>query len=93
MSEEKQGKGFQKGRIKTGGRTKGTPNKKTSEFAELVKEFGTVEKMIKLYNRTSKEEIKLAILKEFLKYQYPQRKAVDVKADNIELPVINIEGI
>lgn len=74
----------EKSRKKTGGRKKGTPNKKTQEFIEQLGDFKTVEEMKNLYYITDKQDIKFAICKEFLKYEFPQRKAVDMSA-NVEL--------
>ena len=71
---------FQKGRQKTGGRKKGTPNKKTRAFLEELGEFRTVKEMVNLFYKTKDESIKYNILKEFLKYEYPQRKAVEMCA-------------
>lgn len=75
------------------GRKKGTPNKRTEEFIKCLGNFDTVAKLKKLYEETEKEDLKFQICKEFLKYQFPQRKAVDIEGDAIELPVINIQGI
>ena len=83
----------QKKRVKHGGRKKGTPNKKTCEFKEKLGNFDTVAEMVELFYQTEREDVKLAICKEFLKYEYPQRKALDVDVATIELPEINIEGI
>lgn len=77
---------------KTGGRKKGTPNKKTCDFIIAKGNFATIEEMINLYHSTEKEEIKFAICKEFLKYEFPQRKAVEMTGD-IAMPEINIKGI
>lgn len=76
-----------------GGRKKGTPNKKTCEFKEKLGSFDTIAEMVELFYQTEKEEVKLAICKEFLKYEYPQRKALDLDVATIELPEINIAGI
>ena len=86
-------KPFQKGRVKTGGRKKGTPNKKSAEFKIVIGDFDTVKELIELFYKTDKEELKVAICKEFLKYEYPQRKAVDVDVNSVEMPKIEIEGI
>lgn len=83
---------FEKGRAKTGGRQKGTPNKKTAEFKQVLGDFDTVREMVKLFYTTEKDDLKVAICKEFLKYEYPQRKAIEL-AQEVELPVINIKGI
>ena len=69
---------FQKGKEKTGGRKKGTPNKKTAELQEILGDFNPAEKLMELYNKpTTKDDLKAMICKELMKYIYPQRKAVD----------------
>ena len=75
---------FEKGHGKIGGRKKGTPNKKTLIFINELSGFKTIDELITLYESTHDEHIKFAILKEFLKYQYPQRKAIEMetKKDN-----------
>ena len=76
-----------------GGRAKGTPNKKTCEFKEKLGSFDTIAELKELYYTTECEATKFAICKEFLKYEYPQRKALDLDVATIELPEINIAGI
>lgn len=66
-----------KSRTKTGGRKKGTPNKKTAELQEILGSFNPAEKLMDLYQKTDKEDLKVLICKELMKYVYPQRKAVD----------------
>lgn len=85
---------FQKGRTKTGGRTKGTKNKLNLGVEDALNKRGIdcVEEMLKIAETTEKEEIRLTVYKELIKYVYPQRKAVEFTQD-IELPVINIKGI
>ncbi len=61
-----------------GGRQKGTPNKKTLELKEILGDFDPAEKMAELFETTKKEDIKFGILKELMKYIYPQRKAVEM---------------
>lgn len=69
---------FQKGKEKTGGRQKGTPNKRTAELQEILGNFNPAEKLMELYNKpTTKDDLKAMICKELMKYVYPQRKAVD----------------
>lgn len=72
---------FIKGKIKTGGRKKGTPNKKTLEFKDALGDFDTVSEAKKLFYSTDKEEIKFGILKMFSEFEYPKRKAVEMSAD------------
>ena len=72
--------GFQKGRQKTGGRVKGTKNKLNMGVVEALEQRGIdcVEEMLKIAEQTEKEDIRLTVYKELLKYVYPQRKAVEV---------------
>lgn len=74
---------FKKGREKTGGRKKGTKNKLNLGVEEALelKGINCVDEMLLIAQKTDKEDIKLAVYKELLKYVYPQRKAVDVSAD------------
>ena len=61
-----------------GGRQKGTPNKKTAELQEILGDFNPAEKLMELYNKpATKDDLKVLICKELMKYIYPQRKAVD----------------
>ena len=80
-------KGFQKGHSKSGGRQKGTPNKKTAQFKDKLGNFDTVSELTHLFQTTKDESLRFAICKEFLKYEYPQRKAVDfeVGAETLSL--------
>lgn len=78
---------------KTGGRKKGTPNKRSlPRIDEALGDFDIIQEFKKLYYTTDKEDIKALILKELMKYKYPQKKAVEVRGD-IELPTINIKGL
>lgn len=72
-------KGFQKGHAKSGGRAKGTPNKKTAQFKDKLGGFDTVAELKFLFKTCEDDDLKFAICKEFLKYEYPQRKAVDIE--------------
>ena len=76
--EKNSGK-FKKGHKKTGGRKKGTPNKKTAQFKDKLGNFDTVKELKNLFNSTDDANLKFSICKEFLKYEYPQRKAVDIE--------------
>ena len=72
---------FQKGKAKTGGRKKGTPNKRTKELAEVLGAFDPPEKLVQIYNETDDLDLKAQICRDLLKYVYPQRKAVEMSAD------------
>lgn len=72
---------FQKGKAKTGGRKKGTPNKRTKELAEVLGSFDPADKLVQIYNETDDLDLKAQICRDLLKYVYPQRKAVEMSAD------------
>ena len=85
---------FQKGvpRLANAGRKKGTLNKRTVDIMERLKDVDIVGKLLEIANTTDKEETKVTVYKELMKYVYPQRKAVEI-ANDVELPPIKIEGI
>lgn len=85
--------GKKKGSPKTGGRQKGTPNKKTLEFSEALGSFDPVGALVEIYNQCGDWGIKLGAVKEMLKYIYPQRKPVEASAEKQEMPQININGV
>ena len=70
-------------REKTGGRKKGTPNKKTLEFEKKLNEcgFDAIEEAVCLFRNTEDDSIKANILSNFFKYLYPQRKAVEISGE------------
>ena len=88
--------------IKTGGRTKGTPNKQTQNVIDRLEalDCDPLEAMVRIANRAEKEgELSIAaqLYKELGNYIYPKRKAVDVElssnddcaAHNITLTYVN----
>lgn len=77
--EENSGR-FKKGQAKpaNSGRKKGTPNKRTVDIMERLKGVDLVGEMLEIAHTTDKDEIKVTIYKELMKYCYPQRKAVEV---------------
>ena len=83
---------FTKGHTKTGGRKKGTPNKRTADIMERLKGVDIVGELLEIARTTEKEDTKVIVYKELMKYVYPQRKAVEI-ANEVELPPIKIEGI
>ena len=89
--ERNRGK-FQKGckKVEGSGRKKGTPNKRTAEIQERLKGEDIVGELLKIAKTTYKEETKVAVYKELLKYCYPQLKAVDVDLGNSN---VNIQKI
>jgi len=87
--EKSSGK-FEKGHSKTGGRQKGTPNKKTAEFIEALGCFNPVEELKKLFNNTDDNTLKAKICLELMRYIYPQRKAIDLETTETTPPVVII---
>ena len=69
-----------KNREKTGGRQKGTPNKKTKELIEILGAFNPVEKLKDIFANTKDDCLKAKICLDLLKYIYPQRKAIDFQS-------------
>lgn len=80
--------GFEKGHKKVGGRVKNTPNKKTGVLADVLGAFDPAERIIALFNDTDDDSIKFGILKELMKYVYPQKKALEVT--NVNDPGIQV---
>lgn len=79
--------------IKTGGRKKGTPNKKTRELLDL--NYCPVEELLKLAKRKNITiEQAITIHKALLPYFYPQRKAIDSMINyEVEPEVFCIKGL
>lgn len=73
-------KGGAKKGERRGGRQKGTPNKKTLNFIDELGNFKPVQELLKLFAETKDDVLKFSIIKEILKYLYPQRKAVEMNA-------------
>lgn len=76
------------GKFKTGqtkpansGRKKGTPNRRTAEISERLKGIDIVGELLEIARTTEKEDTKVTVYKELLKYAYPQLKAVEVDID------------
>jgi len=89
---EKNSGRFEKGHIKTGGRKKGTPNKRTADIIERLEGVDIVGELLHIAKTSKKEDTKVIVYKELMKYVYPQRKAVEI-AGEVELPEIKIKGI
>ena len=70
-----------KNRPKTGGRQKGTPNKKTKELIEILGAFNPAEKLKEVFKNTNDDNLKAKICLDLLKYIYPQRKAIDFQSE------------
>ncbi len=80
-------------RPKTGGRQKGTPNKKSLAIHEALGDFDPLTELKEIMKRTQDDELKAHICLNLLKYMYPQRKAITTDAEAVELPRVSIDGI
>lgn len=78
--EQKSQRGGSKKGERRGGRQKGTPNKRTLNFIDELGNFKPVKELLVLYATSEDDNLKFSIIKEILKYVYPQRKAVDITA-------------
>jgi hypothetical protein len=69
---------------KTGGRTKGTPNKRTQAVADRLEALGCdpIEGMARLaMDETVEKSIRAQMYRELAQYVAPKRRAVEVQAD------------
>lgn len=75
---------FKKGKEKTGGRAKGTPNRKPQELLDMIQaEFPNYHPLLALAgiaNGNGKDDLKLQAHKEICKYINPQLRAVDLSS-------------
>lgn len=73
---------FEKGRQKTGGRQKGTPNKIVLDFQKRLDRHGIdpIERLAKILPELSPEQ-QANIFLRMLPYLYPTRKAVEINDD------------
>lgn len=86
---------------KTGGRSRGTPNKKTIELSEKIRkfckergyqEYDPVLQMVDVAHDDKADiGIKLQAAKEVAQYLYPKRKAMEIDIDPKELVKFIIE--
>ena len=71
---------------KTGGRTAGTPNRRTQEIQELLESLGhnPIEAMVQIANNPKASlELRGRMNAELATYLYPKRKAMELAADPI----------
>ncbi len=71
-----------KGLPKTGGRTKGTPNRRSQTVAEKLEALGCdpIEGMAKIaMDRKNRIELRAQMYKELAQYVAPRRKAVEIE--------------
>ena len=79
---------------KTGGRIKGTPNKKTEELAQRLAEIGCdpVEGMaIIAMDDANPPELRGRMYAELAQYLYPKRRATEIKTDDGPRVVFHID--
>jgi hypothetical protein len=82
-----------KGLPKTGGRTKGTPNKKSEALLRKLEKLGCdpIEGLAKIaLAPETKLDLKVRCYAELAQYVYPKRKAVDLGGQDDE-PAIHFE--
>jgi hypothetical protein len=81
--------------MKTGGRTKGTPNKKTVEVCKRMEQLGfdPIKSMVEICNQAmADKDYSLAgqMAKELAQYIYPKRKAIEHIPEELNLPPMEI---
>jgi len=68
---------------KTGGRKKGTPNKKTIDLLERMGNFDPIENLIEIVkNKCTPLDLRVKINLDLLPYIYPKRKPLESTKDN-----------
>jgi hypothetical protein len=68
---------------KTGGRSAGTPNRKTLEITELLESYdcNPIEGMVRIaQDETNTPELRARMFSELAQYMYPKRRAVEMSA-------------
>jgi len=82
MENEKRTRGRPKGLPKTGGRTKGTPNKVTRDLRGFLQKLLTENQaQIKRDLKELEPKDRLTILEKFMPYVIPKRTETDITAD------------
>jgi hypothetical protein len=74
---------------KTGGRTAGTPNRRTKEVAELLESLGCdpIEGMVRIaMDAANSPELRGKMYSDLARYVYPQRKAIE-HSGSVEAPL------
>ena len=75
--------------IKTGGRKKGTPNKKTTELIELLGDYNPIVRLIEIAkDENTSLDMQVKINLDLMPYIYPKRKSIDMNAD--DMPEVKI---
>ncbi len=74
---------------KTGGRQKGTPNKKTKEIIELMGDYSPLEALLNIVQSNKTPiDIKVKVNLDLMNYIYPKRKSIESK-EQIDLNITN----
>jgi predicted metallopeptidase len=78
------------GTSKTGGRKKGTPNKRSRTFQDYLESinFYVPEKIIEKIEALSDED-QVKYLFRMLEYIYPKRKSIDLQADELNISTLS----
>jgi hypothetical protein len=80
---------------KTGGRVRGTPNKKTEDLARKLRRLGCdpIEGLAKIaLDPETKTELRFRCFSELAQYIYPKRKAIEIKQSE-HVPELIDEGL
>ncbi len=78
---------------KTGGRQKGTPNKRTAEIAELLSALNCnpIEGMVQIaMDQSNPAELRGRMFAELAGYLFPKRKATEIKVDECPRAIFHI---
>jgi len=81
--------------IKTGGRVAGTPNKRTLEAMEKLKELGCdpIEGMARIaMDESNSIELRAKMYSELAPYIFPKRKAMDINSNDSGLTIVINRG-
>ena len=74
---------------KTGGRKKGTPNKKTTELMELLGDYNPIVRLIEIAkDENTSLDMQVKINLDLLPYIYPKRKSIDMNSN--DMPEVKI---
>ncbi len=81
-----------KGQPKSGGRQKGSPNKKTQDLFEKCENAGVdvFDSLLEYVTQPSTLELRFAALKELCQYLYPKRKALEHSGE-VQAIVVKVE--
>ena len=80
------------GGTRTGGRTKGTPNKKTRAAIELLKasRYCAITELVEIARQAKEEgdiQTRLAVATTLIRYSYPALKAIDLSVAGGDTPM------